>query len=120
MEITNYKRRVHLDSGVKDKMKILKWWKDNGSTNPSLYLAVKATLSIPATSVPAERILSLAGFILKKRRSQLKVKNVNKYIFLNRNRAYIPNNSPVLTPSDFDADADADTPVPSQEEDDNE
>ena len=47
-------------------------------------------------------------------------KNVNMYIFLNRNRDYIPKNSPVLTPSDFDADADADTPVPSQEEDDNE
>ena len=56
MEITNYRRRVHLESGIKDKMKILKWWKDNGSTYPSLYLAVKATLSIPATSIPAKRI----------------------------------------------------------------
>ena len=78
MEITNYRRRVHLESDEKDKMNILKWWKDNGSTYPSLYLAMKATLSIPATSVPAERIFSLAGFIVNKRRAQLKADRVNK------------------------------------------
>ena len=79
MEINNYRRRVHLKSGNKDKIKILRWWKDNASTYPSLYLAVKATLSIPATSVPAERIFSLAGFIISKRRSQLKAKKF-KYV----------------------------------------
>ena len=42
------------------------------------------------------------------------------YIFLNRNRDYIPKNSPVFAPSDFDAVADTDTPVSSQEENDNE
>ena len=67
MEVNNYRRSVHLTKDVKDKLNLLKWWKDNASTYPSLYLAVKATLSIPATSVPAERIFSLAGFIISKR-----------------------------------------------------
>ena len=88
-------------------MNILQWWKDNGSNYPSLYLAVKSTLSIPATSVPAERIFSLAGFIVNKRRAQLKADKVNKLIYVNRNRAFIPEKTSVFAPEDRDS------PVPS-------
>ena len=70
---------------------------DHSSEYPSLYLTYRATLSIPATSIPSERIFSLAGFILCKRRSQILSTNVNRFIFLNRNRDYIPPNTPVLT-----------------------
>ena len=73
---------VKISKGVeKDKLNLLKWWKDNGSIYPCLYLAVKCTLSIPATSVPAERIFSLAGFLVTKRRAQLKADKVNNFFY---------------------------------------
>ena len=76
-------------------MNILDWWKKNGSIYPCLYEAVKCTLSIPATSVPAERIFSLAGFLVTKRRARLMSDKVNKLIFLNRNREFIPEKTTV-------------------------
>ena len=104
VEVDRYRRSVTLTNDEKDKLNVLKWWRDNSSTFPYLYLAVKATLSIPATSVLSERIFSLAGFILNKRRSQLLTNNVNMYIFLNRNREYISEKTPVLTPTEIDTD----------------
>ena len=96
VEVERYRNSVFLTSDQKDDFEIFKWWPDHSSEYPSLYQAFRATLSIPATSIPSERIFSLAGFILCKRRSQILAKNVNRYIFLNRNRAYIPPNTPVL------------------------
>ena len=79
-----------MGTGTRPKFILLQWWKDNGSNYPSLYLAVKCTLSIPATSVPAERIFSLAGFLVTKRRAKLMSDKVNQIFFLNRNREFIP------------------------------
>ena len=94
-EIRKY-QSVYISSGVeKDKLNILDWWKKNGSIYPCLYEAVKCTLSIPATSVPAERIFSLAGFLVTKRRARLMSDKVNKLIFLNRNREFIPEKTTV-------------------------
>ena len=102
VEVQRYRTSVFLSKEEKNKFKIFNWWKANSSTYPSMYLAFKATLNIPATSVPSERIFSLAGFILNKRRSQLLATNVNRYIFLNRNRDYIPPNTEVLSKSEVD------------------
>ena len=41
-------------------------------------------LSIPATSIPSERLFSKAGQLLSERRSRLKPKNVDKILFLNK------------------------------------
>ena len=57
---------------------------------PTLYKTAKVLLSIPATSVPAERVFSLAGFICRKRRNRLTSGNVNTLIFLNKNFDSIP------------------------------
>ena len=57
---------------------------------PTLYKTAKVLLSIPATSVPAERVFSLAGFICRKRRNRLTSGNVNTLIFLNKNFGSIP------------------------------
>ena len=57
---------------------------------PTLYKTSKALLSIPATSVPSERVFSLAGFICRKRRAKLTSGNVNTLIFLNKNFDMIP------------------------------
>ena len=97
VEVERYRTSVFLSAEEKSDFEIFKWWTKHSSTYPSLYLAFKATLSIPATSIPSERIFSLAGFILCKRRSQILANNVNRYIFLNRNRDYIPPNTTVLS-----------------------
>ena len=110
-EIKRYKKVFVPSADEKDKLNILQWWKDNGSNYPSLYLAVKSTLSIPATSVPAERLFSLAGFIVNKRRAQLKADKVNKLIYLNRNRDFIPEKTSVFAPEDRDS------PAPSTSQD---
>ena len=94
-EIKKY-QSVYISSGVeKDKLNILDWWKKHREIYPCLYQAVKCTLSIPATSVPAERIFSLAGFLVTKRRARLMSDKVNKIIFLNRNREFIPEKNTV-------------------------
>ena len=66
------------------------WWEQNKLNYPTLYKTSKALLSIPATSVPAERVFSLAGFIVRKRRARLTSGNVNTLIFLNKNFDSIP------------------------------
>ena len=45
----------------------------------------KKYLCIPGTSVPAERVFSKAGELVSMRRSRLKPKNVNMFLFLNKN-----------------------------------
>ena len=65
-------------------------WESKKNTYPTLYKTAKALLSIPATSVPSERVFSLAGFIVRKRRARLTSGNVNTLIFLNKNFGNIP------------------------------
>lgn len=40
-------------------------------------------LSIPATSVPSERVFSKAGFVCNQRRNRLEPKKVDQILFLN-------------------------------------
>ncbi|KAK7883828.1 hypothetical protein WMY93_026951 [Mugilogobius chulae] len=63
----------------------LSWWKHNQDRYPRLALAAKRLLCVPATSTPAERIFSKAGFIVNKSRSCLLPKNVDMLIFLAHN-----------------------------------
>ncbi|KAJ8353682.1 hypothetical protein SKAU_G00212490 [Synaphobranchus kaupii] len=64
----------------------LEWWKENAKIMyPLLSPLAKAYLSIPATSVPSERVFSTAGDIVNVRRSQLLADNVDMLIFLKKN-----------------------------------
>ncbi|XP_065149407.1 E3 SUMO-protein ligase ZBED1-like [Paramisgurnus dabryanus] len=63
----------------------LKWWRENSSKYPLLSPLVKAYFSIPATSVPSERVFSTAGDIVTAQRSQLLPENVDMLIFLKKN-----------------------------------
>ena len=63
----------------------LSWWQQNGSHYPQLALLAMKYLCIPSTSVPAERLFSKAGELVSARRSRLKPKHVNMYLFLNKN-----------------------------------
>ena len=94
-EIEAYKQVYIATAQEKDNLNILDWWKKHQKNYPCLYQAVKCTLSIPATSVPSERIFSLAGFLVTKRRARLMSDKVNKLIFLNRNREFIPEKTTV-------------------------
>ena len=81
-------RSLTMSADVKDKTNVLQWWKDNKAFFPCLFRAAQAYLHIPATSVPSERIFSLAGYIVRDRRSKILVTNVNKSIFLKRNERH--------------------------------
>lgn len=63
----------------------LKWWKENCFQYPLLSRLAKAYLSIPATSVPSERVFSTAGDIVTAQRSQLLPENVDMLVFLKKN-----------------------------------
>ena len=63
----------------------LDWWKLIEWCYPHLASLAKCYLSIPATSVPAERVFSTAGDILTDKRAALKSRHVDRIIFLRRN-----------------------------------
>ena len=62
----------------------LNWWKQKEQFFPHVALVARDILAIPASSVPAERIFSLAGLIVTKG-TQLSAENVDMLIALNKN-----------------------------------
>lgn len=63
----------------------LEFWKQYEVTFPELYKMQLKYLSIPATSVPSERVFSKTGQITNERRNRLSPKNLDFIIFLNSN-----------------------------------
>ena len=63
----------------------LTWWKRRESVYPTLSKMAKKYLQIPASSIPSERIFSLAGTIVSKKRASLSPENVDMLIFLKKN-----------------------------------
>ena len=63
----------------------LTWWCANNKHYPGLAKLAKRYLCITATSVPSERLFSKAGELVSHKRSCLKPKNVNMFLFLNQN-----------------------------------
>ena len=68
----------------------LQWWSVRVGKFPLLSSVARRYLMTPATSVPAERIFSLAGFVVRKKRTKLLPKHVNQQIFLAKNKDHIP------------------------------
>ena len=66
----------------------LTWWRERAPTYPIISRLAKKYLAIPASSVPSERIFSLAGNIVTKKRANLKPENVDRLIFLHKNFHY--------------------------------
>ena len=69
--------------GVKENP--LKWWQQRKNIYPNLFELVKKYLSVPATSVPCERIFSKAGQISTERRNRLTSKKLKEILFIQHN-----------------------------------
>ena len=63
----------------------LGWWQDRATFLPTLYYLAKKYLSVPATSVPSERLFSDAGMHLSAKRTCLSSDLLSKMLFLKRN-----------------------------------
>ena len=95
-EIKKYNNFRIPDKYQKMRIDPLVWWSDKEHEYPCLYYVAKKYLAIPATSVPSERIFSLAGFIVRKNRTNLFPEHVNQNIFLEKNKQHIPAKTTVL------------------------
>ena len=95
-EIKHYKT-LTMSKNEKERCNVLEWWRENKATFPCLFKAAKSYLHIPATSVPSERIFSLAGYVVRDRRSKMLAANVNKFIFLKKNKSHIPTETSIWT-----------------------
>ena len=63
----------------------LSWWKQNCGIFPNVAKIAKQYLCVPASSVPSERVFSLCGCIVNKKRASLAPENVDMLVFLNKN-----------------------------------
>ena len=63
---------------------VMTWW-ESQNTYPNISKLARALLAIPATSVPSERIFSLAGLAINAKRSGLLPSSVDKMIFVHEN-----------------------------------
>ena len=81
---------VNIDKEKRKQWNPIQWWKVNQFRFPLLSKCARYYLHIPATSVASERIFSLAGNIVTKKRSRLSTDNVNKLIFLHNHRDKLP------------------------------
>ena len=76
----------------KQTLNLISCWKERKGEYPCLFKAVRSMLCTPATSVPSERIFSEAGYIARAKRSSILPVNLHKYLFIKRNKKYLPEN----------------------------
>ena len=65
------------------------WWATNKNQYPLLHQLAMKYLSIPATSVPSERLFSDAKNLVTPQRTHLDSFLINQLMFLKRNRDYV-------------------------------
>ena len=71
---------------VDRKMDPIKWWFEVGKSQfPTLFLAAQKYQCMTATSVPSERVFSIAGNIVTKKRNSLGTQCVNEIVTLHHN-----------------------------------
>ena len=66
----------------------LEWWKENETFFPNLSVLAKKYLAIPASSVSSERVFSLTGNIVNKKRARLSERTIGMITFMNKNMVY--------------------------------
>jgi len=70
----------------------LEWWKVNQNLYPTLAHQARIYLAIPSTSVPCERLFSVAGNTITDRRNRLVPSTVYNLLFLKEN-SHLTNNN---------------------------
>ena len=63
----------------------LDWWRTNKRRYPLLSQVAAKYLASPATSVPCERVFSIAGHIVTEKQACLLPQDVNMLVFLTEN-----------------------------------
>ena len=74
---------------LKSSENCLEWWSKNNHSYLNLAKLAKQYLCIPATSVPAEQVFSVAGEIVNTKRASLKPESVNLLIFLSKHSKFL-------------------------------
>lgn len=83
--IKNFKDEIFMyrkESRISTKDDPLLWWDLNKKKYPLLSNYARCVLSIPATSIPCERLFSSSGYIVNKMRSSLSPGNVKLLVCL--------------------------------------
>lgn len=85
----------------------LSWWHDRIAALPHLAELVRKVWCFPASSVRSEEAFSVAGDILRPKRSRLLPENVDKLVFLSENIPIVENFAPFDSESESDAEKDS-------------
>lgn len=80
-ELNQYLQEKVTRKGTRDP---LLWWKLNSERFPHIAKLARRFLCIMGTSVPSERVFSIAGLTITKSRSQLDPESVDEIIFMNK------------------------------------
>lgn len=73
----------------KDKnLTVLEWWRSHEQFYPLIKNIARKYLSVPASSVSIERVFSLCGNLVNKKRCRLSPNNVDRLVFINGNIEY--------------------------------
>jgi len=80
-EVSQYLHSTPMDP----ELTLLLWWKKNQQFFPHLSILARKYLAIPASSVPSERVFSLAGNLVSKKRARTSPSNVDMFIFYRKN-----------------------------------
>ena len=85
-EIRSELHRYQLEEPLDLESDPLKWWHQRRTTYPHLSTFLQSVWSLVATSVPSERVFSIAGNVVNEKRSRLLPENVDKLVFLYENQ----------------------------------
>jgi len=75
--------RYQSESEIDEQACPLEWWKSHAGAYPTIVALARKYLTTPATTVPCERLFSVSGNIVSKKRASLSPGNVNKLVCLN-------------------------------------
>lgn len=83
--VTNEVQRYLMEPQIHQRDDPLSWWASKDVAYPCVAALARHILAVPASSVPSERIFSLAGNIVTNKRTKLSPENVDSLIFLAKN-----------------------------------